>query len=85
MSKQDELAAQPSVTLDAMADRSWVLFERRLHPPLYDTVIQLWQRRRKWETYWKVKNAYGYLNAGIWNSSFRYPNVAGQRIAIQGR
>jgi DNA-binding transcriptional LysR family regulator len=32
MSKQDELAGQATITLDAMADRCWVLFERRLHP-----------------------------------------------------
>jgi DNA-binding transcriptional LysR family regulator len=46
MSKRDELAAQPSVTLDAMADRGWVLFERRLHPPLYDSVIKLAEERK---------------------------------------
>lgn len=45
MARHDELAAQPSVTLDEMADRPWVLFERRLHPPLYDTVIRLAEKR----------------------------------------
>jgi DNA-binding transcriptional LysR family regulator len=30
MSKRDELAKHPSVTLGAMADRCWILFERRL-------------------------------------------------------
>jgi hypothetical protein len=29
-----------------MAARSWVLFERRLHPPLYDAVMQLAEQRR---------------------------------------
>jgi DNA-binding transcriptional LysR family regulator len=46
MSEEDELAGQPSVTLEAMADRSWILFERRLHPPLYDSVMQLAEERK---------------------------------------
>jgi DNA-binding transcriptional LysR family regulator len=46
MSKRDELAGQPSVTLDCLAGRSWVLFERRLHPPLYDAVIHLAEERK---------------------------------------
>jgi DNA-binding transcriptional LysR family regulator len=41
MSKRDQLAARPSVTLNDLADRSWVIFERRLHPPVYDAVMQL--------------------------------------------
>ena len=46
MSKRDELAKNPSVTLDAMADRCWVLFERRMHPPLYDAVMQRAEQRK---------------------------------------
>jgi len=46
MSRRDALAAHPSVTIDAMKDRCWVLFERRLHPPLYDAVIRLAEQRR---------------------------------------
>jgi DNA-binding transcriptional LysR family regulator len=46
MSKQDELAGWASVTLDAMAGRCWILFERRLHPPLYDAVMQLAKERK---------------------------------------
>jgi DNA-binding transcriptional LysR family regulator len=46
MSRQDKLAARPSVTLDELANRCWVLFERRLHPPLYDTVMQLAEERK---------------------------------------
>jgi DNA-binding transcriptional LysR family regulator len=46
MSKQDELAVHAAITLDAMADRCWVLFERRLHPPLYDTVMRLAEHRK---------------------------------------
>lgn len=46
MSKRDGLAKNPSVTLDAMVDRCWVIFERRLHPPLYDAVMHLAKKRR---------------------------------------
>jgi DNA-binding transcriptional LysR family regulator len=45
MSKRDALAKNPSVTLDAMADRCWILFERRLHPPIYDAVMQVAEQR----------------------------------------
>lgn len=41
MSKRNDLALLPAVTLDALADRCWVIFERRLHPPLYDSIMQL--------------------------------------------
>jgi DNA-binding transcriptional LysR family regulator len=46
MSKQDELAAKPSLTLDAMAGRYWVIFERRIHPPLYDAIMKLAESRK---------------------------------------
>jgi len=46
MSKQDELAAKPSLTLDAMAGRCWVIFERRIHPPLYDAIMKLAETRK---------------------------------------
>jgi DNA-binding transcriptional LysR family regulator len=36
MSERDHLASRASVTLDDLADRCWVTFERRLHPTLYD-------------------------------------------------
>ena len=39
MAKRDELAGYPSVTLEMMAGQRWILFERRLHPPLYDSVL----------------------------------------------
>lgn len=41
MSKDDELAAEPSVTLKALAGRPWIIFERTLHPPVYDSVMRL--------------------------------------------
>lgn len=46
MSERDELAGQPSLTLDALAGRSWVIFERRLHPPVYDAVMRLAEERK---------------------------------------
>lgn len=46
MSEEHELARQRSITLDALSDRPWVLFERRIHPPVYDAVMQLAQERR---------------------------------------
>jgi len=46
MAKRDELAGYPSVTLDMMANRWWVLFERRLHPPLYDSIRRIAEQRK---------------------------------------
>ena len=46
MSERDELAAKPSLTLDAMAGRCWVIFERRIHPPLYDAIMKLAESRK---------------------------------------
>ena len=40
MAKRDELASCPSVSLDQMNGRHWMLFERQLHPPVYDAIIQ---------------------------------------------
>jgi len=45
MSKQDQLARMPEVTLNDLADRSWVIFDRRLHPPVYDVVMKLAESR----------------------------------------
>jgi len=39
MAKRDGLASSPSVSLDQMDGRNWILFERQLHPPLYDAII----------------------------------------------
>jgi DNA-binding transcriptional LysR family regulator len=41
MSRRDELARYPSVSLDQLGGRQWILFERQLHPPLYDSIIDL--------------------------------------------
>jgi DNA-binding transcriptional LysR family regulator len=39
MARREELARYPSVSLDQMGGRRWILFERRLHPPVYDAII----------------------------------------------
>ena len=39
MSESDDLARRPSVTLDDLTNRFWIMFERRLHPTLYDNVL----------------------------------------------
>jgi len=41
MSEEDVLAQQASVTLEHLADRCWILFERRLHPTVYDNVMTM--------------------------------------------
>lgn len=46
MSKEDKLAGELSVTLDALAERTWVLFERRTHPLVYDAVTKLAEERK---------------------------------------
>lgn len=46
VSKLDELARHRSVRLDQLAGRRWIIFERRLHPPVYDAVMHLAELRR---------------------------------------
>jgi DNA-binding transcriptional LysR family regulator len=46
MSEDDELACERFVTLEALANRCWVLFERRVHPPVYDAVMRIAQERK---------------------------------------
>ncbi len=38
MSKREDLADFSSVSLDQMHGRRWILFERQLHPPVYDAI-----------------------------------------------
>jgi DNA-binding transcriptional LysR family regulator len=40
MSERDKLASCRSVSLQNMDGRCWILFERRLHPPLYDSIMR---------------------------------------------
>ncbi len=46
MSQEDELATYPSLTLDQLAGKRWVLFQRQSHPPLYDLIRKLTQELR---------------------------------------
>jgi len=46
MSDVDELSGQRSISLEAIADRCWIIFNRRLHPPLYDSVMQAAKDRK---------------------------------------
>ena len=46
MSEEDELAYESSVTLDMLAGRPWVIFERKMHPPVYDSVMGLARERK---------------------------------------
>jgi DNA-binding transcriptional LysR family regulator len=39
MSKKDDLARYPAVSLDKMGGRNWILFERQMHPAVYDAII----------------------------------------------
>jgi DNA-binding transcriptional LysR family regulator len=45
MSKREDLADHPAISLNMLANRRWFLFERRLHPPLYDSILHLAQER----------------------------------------
>jgi DNA-binding transcriptional LysR family regulator len=46
MPEEDELAYEDSVALDMLAGRPWVIFERHMHPPVYDAVMHLAEQRR---------------------------------------
>jgi hypothetical protein len=46
MPEEDELAFCDSVTLNMLAGRPWVIFERHMHPPVYDAVMHLAEQRR---------------------------------------
>lgn len=46
MPEEDELAYENFVTLDMLAGRSWVIFERRMHPPVYDAVMRRAEERK---------------------------------------
>jgi DNA-binding transcriptional LysR family regulator len=45
MSKREELALHPDVSIDQMNGRNWILFERQLHPPVYDAIIHATTQR----------------------------------------
>jgi DNA-binding transcriptional LysR family regulator len=45
MSEEHELAYERSLTLESLGGRRWILFDRRMHPLVYDAVIKLAERR----------------------------------------
>jgi len=46
MSEGDVLARHALVSLEQLAERCWILFERRLHPTLYDSVMTVAETKR---------------------------------------
>jgi DNA-binding transcriptional LysR family regulator len=46
MCRDDEAAAHEQLSMAALNGREWVLFERRVHPALYDEIIRVAQERR---------------------------------------
>jgi DNA-binding transcriptional LysR family regulator len=46
MLEEDELAYEDFVTLDMIAKRPWVIFERRMHVPVYDAVMRVAEERK---------------------------------------
>ena len=46
MCKDDETAVYQHLSMAALNGREWVLFERRVHPALYDSIIRVAQERR---------------------------------------
>jgi DNA-binding transcriptional LysR family regulator len=43
VSQEDELAGYPSLTLDQLAGKRWIMFQRQSHPPVYDLIRKLAQ------------------------------------------
>ena len=41
MSRRDPLALAPVTTLKEMAKRKWIIFEKRIHPELYDAIFHI--------------------------------------------
>lgn len=46
MSKEDDLADSPSLSLRHLANKRWILFQRQNHPPLYDLLHKLAEEQR---------------------------------------
>jgi DNA-binding transcriptional LysR family regulator len=45
MSVEDDLAHRRQLTLDDLSEREWVLFERHVHPALYELILDLAKER----------------------------------------
>jgi len=41
MSRRDDLTSLPELSFESLANRNWILFERRLHPQLYDSILTI--------------------------------------------
>ena len=41
MAKDDEAASQQQLSMSALHGKEWVLFERHVHPSLYDSVLRV--------------------------------------------
>lgn len=46
MLEEDKLAYEDFVTLEMIAKRPWVIFERRMHAPVYDAVMRVAEERK---------------------------------------
>ena len=46
MCKDDEKAVHEQLSMDALGGKEWVLFERRVHPTLYDSIMRVAQEKR---------------------------------------
>ncbi|MDE3105372.1 MAG: LysR family transcriptional regulator [Acidobacteriota bacterium] len=44
MARRDELACKPSVSMADLNNRKWILFERKLHSSLYDSILDTAER-----------------------------------------
>jgi DNA-binding transcriptional LysR family regulator len=45
MSAEDDLAHRQHLGLEDLREREWVLFERHVHPPLYERILELADRK----------------------------------------
>jgi hypothetical protein len=50
MSAEDDLARQQQLSLDDLSEREWVLFERHVHPPRYELILNLAKNRSIYPT-----------------------------------
>jgi DNA-binding transcriptional LysR family regulator len=44
MSRRDRLTSASALQLEMLAERNWILFERKLHPSLYDSIMEAAQQ-----------------------------------------
>jgi DNA-binding transcriptional LysR family regulator len=61
LSRKDELVEFPSLTLEALGNHCWAIFERRLHPLVYDAVMQVAEERHI------IPPKIQHITAPVWN------------------